>query len=289
MLVAPSTTGRAGRRWRTGQQCVGARSDRISSRSRHRHTDLMSGLPIGTVTFAFSDIEGSTSLLKALGDRYGDVLSGHRRLMRKSFTSHGGVEIDTQGDAFFFAFPRARDAVSAAVEAQRMHAAHSWPGGHQVRVRMGLHTGEPAVGSEGYHGIDVVRAARLCTIARGGQVILSETTRALVGGSLPDGVAVHMLGERRLKDIEEPERVFELEISDAATPAPPVTPPEPPAAASVPEPGKDDFGAKLSQRIQEHVQRKIEGRVERVLSDIDALADRAAENPRELLKKLDTD
>ena len=142
--------------------------------------------------------------------------------MRECFTSRGGVEIDTQGDAFFFAFPRARDAVSSAVEAQRQHASHDWPDGHAVRVRMGLHTGEPAVGSEGYLGIDVVRAARLCTVGRGGQVVLSETTRALVGSALPDGVAVHMLGERRLKDIDEPERVFELDIEGAPTPTPPV-------------------------------------------------------------------
>ena len=124
----------------------------------------MPALPGGTVTFVFSDIEGSTALLKELGDRYGEVLATHRRLMRESFTARGGVEIDTQGDAFFFAFPRARDAVEAAVEAQRRHATQDWPDGVTVRVRMGLHTGEPAVGSEGYLGIDVVRAARLCTV-----------------------------------------------------------------------------------------------------------------------------
>ena len=234
----------------------------------------MANLPSGTVTFVFSDIEGSTTLLKALGDGYGDVLSQHRRLMRECFTSRGGVEIDTQGDAFFFAFPRARDAVSSAVEAQRQHASHDWPDGHAVRVRMGLHTGEPAVGSEGYLGIDVVRAARLCTIGRGGQVVLSETTRALVGSALPDGVAVHMLGERRLKDIDEPERVFELDIEGAPTPTPPVeetavpvtqelAPPpveSPPAAPPVPatpspSPIDEDFGSRLSRRIQEHVRR----------------------------------
>ena len=179
---------------------------------------LMSGLPSGTVTFVFSDIEGSTTLLKALGDGYGEVLDTHRRLMRTCFDDRGGVEIDTQGDAFFFAFPRARDAVAAAVEAQRLHASQDWPDGHAVRVRMGLHTGEPAVGSEGYLGIDVVRAARLCTVGRGGQVLLSETTRALVGGTLPEGVSVHTLGERHLKDIDEPERVFELDIEGAPTP-----------------------------------------------------------------------
>ena len=182
----------------------------------------MPPLPSGTVTFVFSDVEGSTALLKRLGERYDDVLSAHRRLMRERFTEHGGVEIDTQGDAFFFAFPRARDAVTAAVEAQRAHAEHDWPDGVDVRVRMGLHTGEPALGSEGYLGLDVVRAARLCTAGSGGHVLLSETTRALVGSSLPEGVSIFPLGERRLKDIDEPERVFELEIDGAAPPEEPV-------------------------------------------------------------------
>jgi class 3 adenylate cyclase len=263
----------------------------------------MSGLPSGTVTFVFSDIEGSTSLLKALGDRYGEVLSTHRRLTRTAFTERGGVEIDTQGDAFFFAFPRARDAVSAAVEAQRQHAAHTWPDGHVVRVRMGLHTGEPALGSEGYLGIDVVRAARLCTVGRGGQVLLSETTRALVGGTLPDGVSVHTLGERHLKDIDEPERVFELDIVGAPVPEPEITP-EQPAAASTPTAPADappvppappgpagplppDFGARLAERIQQHVRRRIEEPLERMFSDVDALADRASEHPERITEKLD--
>jgi class 3 adenylate cyclase len=286
----------------------------------------MSTLPAGTVTFVFSDIEGSTTLLKALGDQYGDVLSDHRRLMRESFTSRGGVEIDTQGDAFFFAFPRARDAVASAVEAQRLHASYDWPPGHPVRVRMGLHTGEPAVGSEGYLGIDVVRAARLCTIGRGGQVVLSETTRALVGGTLPEGVGVHMLGERRLKDIDEPERVFELDIEGAPTPAPadeaaptptaataaetptetpaetptetpagaPSPPPvEPPTPAVPPErpmsPFDEDFGTRLSARIQNYVRRRIEEPLERAFSDVDELADRAAKRPDKIAKKLEDD
>lgn len=261
----------------------------------------MSGLPSGTVTFVFSDIEGSTSLLKALGDGYGDVLSTHRRLMRDSFTTRGGVEIDTQGDAFFFAFPRARDAVTAAVDAQRLHASHEWPAGHVLRVRMGLHTGEPAVGSEGYLGIDVVRAARLCTVGRGGQVILSETTRALVGSSLPDGVSVHTLGERVLKDIDEPERLFELDIEGAPAPdlgvgsdvgSPPTPAPPRPAPRRGPGPAKgvmDDFGARLSQRIQEHVRRKLDESLERVFSDVDTLAERATEHPEAIIEKLDTD
>jgi class 3 adenylate cyclase len=262
----------------------------------------MSTLPSGTVTFVFSDIEGSTSLLKALGERYGDVLAAHRRLMRDSFGERGGVEIDTQGDAFFFAFPRARDAVSAAVQAQRAHAAHEWPDGHSVRVRMGLHTGEPVVGGEGYLGIDVVRAARLCTVGRGGQVLLSETTRALIGTALPDGVSVHTLGERRLKDIDEPERVFELDIeggpAPAAPPMPSVPAPEPPPAPSDPAaaaaqhrdtPLGASWGERLSQRIQEQVRHKVETKMERIMSDVDAIIDRAAQKPEAITEKLDED
>ncbi len=172
----------------------------------------MEGLPSGTVTFVFTDIEGSTALLKQLGDRYEDVLTEHRRIVRDTFARMNGIEIDTQGDAFFFAFARARDAVEAAVDAQREHAATIWPDGASVRVRMGLHTGEPALGSEGYLGLDVVRAARICTAAKGGDVLLSETTRLLVGSSLPDGVTVSLLGQRHLKDFDQPEEVYELAI-----------------------------------------------------------------------------
>ncbi len=250
----------------------------------------MSGLPSGTVTFLFSDIEGSTALLKALGERYGEVLADHRRLTRECFAQRDGVEIDTQGDAFFFAFARARDAVAAAVEAQRLHNRHQWPDGTSVRVRMGLHTGEPAVGSEGYLGLDVVRAARLCTVGRGGQVLLSETTRSLVGSTLPDGVSVHPLGERKLKDIDEPERVFELEI-DGAAPTPPTEPTGP--AVAVPRSDRlgidDDFGARLSRQIQEHVRRRVEEPLQRILSNVDAMASRAAENPETIADRLESD
>ena len=247
----------------------------------------MPPLPSGTVTFVFSDVEGSTALLKRLGESFDDLLSAHRRLMRERFTEHGGVEIDTQGDAFFFAFPRARDAVTAAVEAQRAHAEHDWPDGVDVRVRMGLHTGEPALGSEGYLGLDVVRAARLCTAGTGGHVLLSETTRALVGSSLPEGVSIFPLGERRFKDIDEPERVFELEIDGAARPEAPV-PPAPPAAppAGTSDPG-DDFGKRMAARIQASVRRSVEASLERMLSDVDALADRAAKHPDEIAEQIE--
>jgi class 3 adenylate cyclase len=230
----------------------------------------------------FTDVEDSTELLKRLGDDYRDVLTSHRRIIREAFTARDGIEIDTQGDAFFFAFPRARDAVSAAVEAQRGHATATWPEGVDVRVRMGLHTGEPAIHEEGYVGLDVVRAARICTVGRGGQILLSETTRALVGSGLPDGVSVFPVGQRHLRGIDEPERVFEIAIDglereeppgaevdesvDAAVP----TPPQPPAP---PGPGEeleqdlsrrfDDFGARLSAGIQESVRRTLEEKLAR--------------------------
>jgi class 3 adenylate cyclase len=215
----------------------------------------MATLPSGTVTFVFSDIEGSTALVKRLGDRYGEVLSDHRRLMREALGAHGGVEIDTQGDAFFFAFARARDAVAASVEAQRAHTAHAWPDGVDVRVRMGLHTGEPAVGDEGYHGLDVVRAARLGAAGTGGSVLLSETTRALLGSALPEGVAVHPLGERRLKDLDEPERVYELAIEG-------VEPTEPEQRGTVDEAAidrrADELAKRMTDRIEDEVMQALE-------------------------------
>lgn len=175
----------------------------------------MPNLPSGTVTFLFSDIEGSTSLLKRLGDAaYAELLATHRRLMRETFGGFGGQEIDTQGDAFFYSFPRARNAVAAAVEVQRAHARATWPGEVAVRLRIGLHTGEPAVGDEGYTGLDVVRASRLAAIGRGGQVLLSDTTRAIVADDLPEGVVMRALGERPLRDIERPEPLTELVIPD---------------------------------------------------------------------------
>src|SRR5437764_2343593 len=147
----------------------------------------MTSLPGGTVTFVFTDIEGSTRLLQELGDAYATLARDHRRLVREAFGERGGTEIDTQGDSFFFSFPRARDAVAAAVDAQRRLRDHGWPRDAAVRVRMGLHTGEPSLGDEGYLGIDVVRAARISAAGHGGQVLVSETTRALLGNQLPDG------------------------------------------------------------------------------------------------------
>ncbi|MGH3078790.1 MAG: adenylate/guanylate cyclase domain-containing protein [Gaiellaceae bacterium] len=173
----------------------------------------MSELPTGTVTFLFTDIEGSTKLLHELGGaRYGEVLAEHQRILREAFAAHHGREVDTQGDSFFVAFRRAKDAVAAAVDAQRDLAAGSWPEGTQVKVRMGLHTGEPRVGEERYVGLGVHKAARIGAAGHGGQVLLSRTTRELVEDELPQGVTVRDLGERRLKDLERPERLSQLEI-----------------------------------------------------------------------------
>jgi class 3 adenylate cyclase len=175
----------------------------------------MSTLPGGTVTFVFTDIEGSTRLLQQLGDDFSEVASAHRRIVRDAFGARSGTEIDTQGDSFFFSFPRARDAVAAAVDAQRALRDHAWPAGAAVRVRMGLHTGEPSLGEEGYLGIDVVRAARISAAGHGGQILVSETTRALLGNQLPEGVQVHDLGQQNLKDIQH-EHIYELSVDGAA-------------------------------------------------------------------------
>jgi class 3 adenylate cyclase len=257
----------------------------------------MPNLPSGTVTFVFTDIEGSTALLKRLGDRYAELLAQHRRLLRETFEGYDGQEIDTQGDAFFFSFPRARQAVAAAVDAQRAHDDATWPDGVEVRVRMGLHTGEPLVGEEGYTGLDVVRAARIAGSGRGGQVLLSETTRALVGANVPEGVAVRGLGSHRLKDLDEPEPIYELVGDGLAAeelPAPAAASSRPPPPdrqggfvtdftetlreelrrhataprdadrdrgrdAALDSPG-ESFGSSLSRRILEDVQRAIEDR-----------------------------
>jgi class 3 adenylate cyclase len=178
----------------------------------------MPNLPSGTVTFLFSDIEGSTSLLKQLGDeQYAGLLRTHRQLVREIFGQYHGQEIDTQGDAFFYSFHRAREAVGAAVAVQRAHNSQAWPDGVTVRMRLGLHTGEPAVGEDGYTGLDVVRASRIAAVGRGGQVLLSDTTRAIVADDLPDGVTIRSLGDQRLKDIDRPEPLHELDIDDVPT------------------------------------------------------------------------
>jgi class 3 adenylate cyclase len=203
-------------------------------------------LPGGTVTFLFTDIEGSTRLLQELGDEYGQVVADHRRLLREVFAGAGGREVDTQGDAFFYSFTRARDAVRGAVDGQRALASHTWPQGAQVLVRMGLHTGEPSVGDEGYVGMDVVRAARICSAGHGGQILLSETTRALVGNDLPDGVNVRDLGKQNLKDVQR-EHVYELSLQEGPDQFPPLKS----------HPG-DSFEQRFEQRIEDYVQSQLD-------------------------------
>jgi YVTN family beta-propeller protein len=172
----------------------------------------MSELHRGTVTFLFTDIEGSTRLLQRLGGEYAEVLSEQQRILRAAFAAHGGYEVDSQGDSFFVSFQTAKEAVAAAVDGQRDLAAQAWPDDVQVKVRMGLHTGEPRVGGERYVGIDVHQAARIGAAGHGGQVLLSSTTRELAGRDLPPGVAIRDLGERRLKDLEQPQRLYQLVI-----------------------------------------------------------------------------
>src|SRR5690349_19156110 len=157
-------------------------------------------LPTGVVTLLFTDVEGSTRLLQELGDGYGEALHEHRRRLRAAFAEHEGVEVDTQGDAFCVAFARASNAVAAAADGQRALA------GGPIRVRMGLHTGEPRLTDEGYVGLDVHKGARIAAVGHGGQVLLSPTTRAFVDGNVRD------LGVHRLKDLSAPERIYQLEI-----------------------------------------------------------------------------
>jgi class 3 adenylate cyclase len=214
----------------------------------------MTVLPGGTVTFLFTDIEGSTKLLQELGDAYGDVVQDHRRLLREHLSARGGTEVDTQGDAFFYSFPRARDAVAGAVAAQRALAAHEWPEGHQVRVRMGLHTGEPTVGDEGYHGLDVVRAARICSAGHGGQVLLSETTRALLGNDLPEGVAIVDLGQQNLKDVQH-ERIYQLAVDGSQS--------FPPLKTDTPKSASDELGDRIERHVLEMVDRSLSGQASR--------------------------
>ena len=179
-------------------------------------------LPTGTITLLFTDIEGSTRLLQQLGNRYESVLADCRRLLRRAFKAHHGQEVDTQGDSFFVAFARATDALSAAVEAQRALALHTWPEGVVVRVRMGLHTGEPSLTHGDFVGLDVHHAARIMSAGHGGQVLLSQATRDLVEHDLPDDVNLRDLGEHRLKDLGRPIRLFQVVISDLPADFPPL-------------------------------------------------------------------
>ena len=171
-------------------------------------------LPQGTITLLFTDIEGSTRLLQQLGsERYGQLLVESRDLLQETFQRWNGSIVDTQGDAFFVAFPRASDAIAAAIDAQRIFATHVFPGETSVHIRMGIHTGEPKVSSTGYIGMDVHRGARIMAAGHGGQVLLSQTTRDLVEHDLPEGASIHYLGIYGLKDITGETPLYQLSIS----------------------------------------------------------------------------
>ena len=172
----------------------------------------MPNLPTGTVTFLFTDIAGSTHLLQQLGPAYVDLLAQHHAILRTAIQVWHGAEVDTQGDAFFAAFGRASEALRAVTNMQRSLACQEWPGGAAVKVRMALHTGEAALTEIGYVGLDVHRAARLCSAGHGGQVLLSAATQALVSADLPEGLSLRSLGEHRLKDLQKPEQIFQLVI-----------------------------------------------------------------------------
>lgn len=182
----------------------------------------MSDLPTGTVTLLFTDIEESTRLLQQVGGLYSRVLAECRDLLRTAFRQWNGHEVDTQGDAFFVAFPRATDAVSAAVHVQRILAAHSWPTDIVLRMRIGIHTGEPERSAEGYVGLAVHYAARIMSAAHGGQILLSQTTRDFVEHDLPDGVNLQDMGAHRLKDLQHPSHLYQLVIPGLPADFPPL-------------------------------------------------------------------
>jgi class 3 adenylate cyclase len=182
----------------------------------------MSGQPRGTVTFLFTDIEGSTELVRTLGERYAEMLGEHRQLLRDAFAEHEGWEIDTQGDAFFVAFDRVKNAVLAAVAMQRSLAAHAWSSEPAPKIRIGLHTTEPQLWSEGYVGVGVHRAKRICDVGHGGQVLLSRSTAGLAADEELEGIGLLDLGEHRLKGLERPERIFQLTIDGLESDFPPL-------------------------------------------------------------------
>ena len=181
-------------------------------------------LPTGTLTFLFTDIEGSTRLVQELGaERYGDVLELHRRLLREAIAANGGTEVSTDGDSFFVVFDDPAAALGTTADGQRALGAANWPHGiREVRVRMGLHTGDGVVAAGTYVGAAVNRAARIAAVAHGGQVVLSSVTRRLVEGLMLDGTRLRDLGEHRLKDLAEPERIAQLVIAGLPADFPPL-------------------------------------------------------------------
>ena len=225
LMLAHGARGNTAKVASTYQRCVNELREQFgvepSAETRALYEGLLKGakapLPAtvqlpGTVTFLFTDIEGSTRLLDKLGDQYAPVLAEHHEILRAAIQKWNGHEVDTQGDAFFVTFNRASDAVRCAADAQRVLASRSWNSDLPLRVRMGLHTGEPLIASTGYVGMDVHRAARIGDAGHGGQVLLSQTTRELVINDLPQGISIRELGEYRLKDMKYPTPIYQLVI-----------------------------------------------------------------------------
>lgn len=193
----------------------------------------MAEMPTGAVTFLFTDIEGSTRLVKQLRERYADVLADQQRLLRAAFEAHGGYEVDTQGDSFFVAFASARDAVLAAVEGQLALLSHPWPDGVVIRVRMGLHTGQAVAHGGRYTGLAVHRAARIGAAGHGGQILVSQATQTLLEDEEEDlDVVLHDLGEQRLKDLDRPVRLYQATADGLPSTFPPVRGEASPAQAA---------------------------------------------------------
>lgn len=212
----------------------------------------MPDLPSGTVTFLFTDVEGSTRLLAKTGRvRYGEALGVQQRLLREAFTGARGREIDRQGDSFFVAFDTASDAVLAAVAGQRTLAEHEWPTSQPLRVRMGIHTGEAEVATDRYLGLAVHRAARICAAGHGGQVLLSNTARELVEDELPPDVSLRDLGEHELKDLDRPERLAQLVIAGLPDQFPP------PRTAGTPFAGREGELAKAAEAVVAPSRRRL--------------------------------
>jgi class 3 adenylate cyclase len=228
-------------------------------------------LPTGTVTFLFTDVEGSAKLVQQLRDGWADVHAAHRRLLREAFAASNGKEVDTQGDSFFVAFARARDAVTAAADGQRALAEHAWPDGVDLRVRMGIHTGEPSVGDEGYLGLDVIRGARICAAGNGGQVLVSEATRALVDWDDLDGISLLDLGGHRLKDMKRPERLSQLVLAGLQTDFRP--PRTGPAAPEEPFAGQELELVRQAEVAVRDLRTEIEQTVSESLRGIPSLED----------------
>jgi predicted ATPase/class 3 adenylate cyclase len=182
----------------------------------------MVDLPTGRLTLLFTDIEGSTRLLARLGDReYGRLLAEHHRLLRRAIVEHGGTEVATEGDSFFAVFAEPAGAIGAAIEAQRALSAQAWPQDAVVAVRMGIHTGDIELAEGEYVGLDVHRAARISSAGHGGQVLVSAATREAVHHELPAGSRLRDVGEHRLKDLPEPERLYQLVVDGLPSDFPP--------------------------------------------------------------------